>query len=106
MKALSMVCLGLLIAAAIITVSVALRSMAGSFAMLFFAVALFGIGGPLVSVGAPKLISAWFEGRERGLAIGEGTLGVLQFRNSQRCSGFRGCQGGYDIQRFWCQSPW
>ncbi len=80
---------GLLIAAAIITLSVALRSSASSFSMLFFAVALFGIGGPLVSVGAPKLISAWFEGRERGLAIGIystgptiGAIAVLSLTNA------------------------
>ena len=80
---------GLLIAAAIITLSVALRSSANSFSMLFFAVALFGIGGPLVSVGAPKLISAWFEGRERGLAIGIystgptiGAIAVLSLTNA------------------------
>lgn len=60
----------LLIATAIITIAVVLRSSAHGFALLFFAVALFGVGGPLVSVGVPKLISAWFEGKERGLAIG------------------------------------
>ena len=32
--------------------------------------AFFGLGGPLISIGAPKLISLWFKGRERGLAIG------------------------------------
>ena len=37
---------------------------------LFLAVALFGLGGPLVSSGAPKLIRQWFSERERGLAMG------------------------------------
>jgi cyanate permease len=60
----------LLIATALITASVALRAAAGGFGTLFLAVAVFGIGGPLVSVGAPKLISAWFEGKERGIAVG------------------------------------
>jgi cyanate permease len=61
---------GLLIATVIITLSVALRSAATGYLMLFLAVAMFGVGGPLVSVGAPKLIASWFDGRERGLAIG------------------------------------
>ncbi len=60
----------LLIATIVIAVSVTMRSAANGYLMLFFAVALFGIGGPLVSVGAPKLIASWFEGKERGLAIG------------------------------------
>ena len=50
--------------------TMALRSIANGYLLLFLAVALFGVGGPLVSVGAPKLIASWFEGKERGLAIG------------------------------------
>ena len=80
---------GLLIAAVIITLSVMLRSAAGGFLMLFLAVALFGVGGPLVSVGAPKLIASWFEGKERGLAIGIystgptiGAVSVLSLTNA------------------------
>lgn len=80
---------GLLIATVIITLSVTLRSQADGFLMLFLAVALFGVGGPLVSVGAPKLIASWFEGRERGVAIGIystgptiGTVGVLSLTNA------------------------
>lgn len=79
---------GLLIAAAVIVISVTLRSAATGFGMLFLAVALFGVGGPLVSVGAPKLIAAWFEGKERGLAIGVystgptiGAVSVLSLTN-------------------------
>ena len=37
---------------------------------LFLAVAVFGLGGPFISIGAPKLISAWFGPRERGTAMG------------------------------------
>ena len=37
---------------------------------MFVAVGLFGIGGPLVSIGAPKAIAQWFEGAERGFALG------------------------------------
>jgi cyanate permease len=79
----------LLIATIIITVSVALRSSATGFVVLFIAVALFGIGGPLVSIGAPKLIASWFEGKERGLAIGIystgptiGAVSVLSLTNA------------------------
>lgn len=80
---------GLVIATVIIAASLALRASSNGFATLFFAVALFGIGGPLVSVGAPKLISAWFEGKERGLAIGVystgptiGAIAALSLTNS------------------------
>ena len=31
---------------------------------------VFGIGGPVVSAGAPKVISLWFSGKDRRLAVG------------------------------------
>ena len=37
---------------------------------LFAAVAIFGLGGPLVSVGAPKLIANWFDDHDRRAAVG------------------------------------
>ncbi|MGE0484137.1 MAG: CynX/NimT family MFS transporter [Gammaproteobacteria bacterium] len=46
------------------------RSAADDYAGLLAAVMLFGIGGPIVSAGAPKVIASWFEGSERGLAMG------------------------------------
>jgi MFS transporter, CP family, cyanate transporter len=60
----------LLVALLVIAASAALRGMATGHASLFLAVAVFGFGGPMVSIGAPKLISLWFDGRERGLAMG------------------------------------
>jgi CP family cyanate transporter-like MFS transporter len=60
----------LLIAAVIMASSALLRANATGYVSMFIAIALFGVGGPLISVGAPKLISAWFSGRERGLAMG------------------------------------
>lgn len=60
----------LFLALVVIAVSGALRAAAVGHLSLFLAVAVFGLGGPMVSVGAPKLISLWFEGRERGLAMG------------------------------------
>jgi CP family cyanate transporter-like MFS transporter len=37
---------------------------------MFLAVALFGLGGPLVSIGGPKLIALWFDQRQRAMAMG------------------------------------
>ena len=50
--------------------SALLRSQAEDYTTLLIAVALFGLGGPLISIGAPKLISLWFEGPQKGLAMG------------------------------------
>lgn len=61
---------GLMFAFVMIAISVVLRSQAVDYTSLFLAVALFGLGGPLVSVGAPKTISLWFGGRDRGMAMG------------------------------------
>jgi CP family cyanate transporter-like MFS transporter len=60
----------LLIAALTIALSGALRAVASDHITLFLAVALFGLGGPLISIGAPKLVAVWFNSRERGLAMG------------------------------------
>lgn len=47
-----------------------LRSVAESPAHMLMAVALFGIGGPLISVEAPKTIASMFAGQERAMAMG------------------------------------
>ena len=60
----------LFLAAAIMTASGLLRAVSTSSTSLFLAVAIFGIGGPLISVGAPKAIAQWFRGSDRGLAMG------------------------------------
>jgi len=60
----------LLISAVLIGLSCLTRSFAHGPFTLLIAVASFGLGGPLISIGAPKLISIWFKGRERGLAMG------------------------------------
>ena len=54
----------------VILISLVARSLAVDFYTLFFAVALFGVGGPIVSVGAPKLVAIWFSEGERGAASG------------------------------------
>lgn len=60
----------LLIAAAIMSVSAITRGLAIDFWSLFFAIALFGVGGPLLSITTPKAITKWFTGPQRGLAMG------------------------------------
>ena len=54
----------------VIAASVALRGLASDYVTLLLAVMVFGLGGPLISSGAPKVVSLWFTGKERGLAMG------------------------------------
>ncbi len=62
---------GILLGASIVAVSGVARAAAGGLATFLVAIALFGIGGPLISAGAPKAVGLWFgEERERRLAIG------------------------------------
>ena len=56
--------------ALIIALSVGLRYFAGSFVPFLAMVALFGVGGPMISIGCPKTIALWFHGRDRGTAVG------------------------------------
>jgi cyanate permease len=60
----------LLIGALSIALSAAWRGAAGDATALLAAVMLFGVGGPIVSAGAPKVIATWFQGPSRGLAMG------------------------------------
>ena len=61
---------GLAIGALIIGLSGIFRGFAAEYMELLAAVALFGLGGPLISAGAPKVVSEHFEGAHRGLAMG------------------------------------
>jgi MFS transporter, CP family, cyanate transporter len=61
---------GLVLAALLIAASGLLRSVAPDYLSLFLAVAVLGLGGPLVSTGAPKMVQRWFRGAQRGLAMG------------------------------------
>lgn len=63
------------LALVVIIASLALRAAATSFGMLFAAVALLGVGGPVVSIGVPKIVAEWFPPRERGRAAGFYTTG-------------------------------
>ncbi|MEQ8663009.1 MAG: MFS transporter [Gammaproteobacteria bacterium] len=60
----------LVLGAACIALSAWGRSRADEPVMLLLAVMVFGIGGPIVSAGAPKVIASWFSGSARGLAMG------------------------------------
>lgn len=50
--------------------SSSLRYLVTGFGGMLGAVALSGVGGPMISVGCPKAISIWFSGKSRGTAVG------------------------------------
>lgn len=62
----------LMIGGLTITASLLLRSVAGGALSLFAAVAVFGLGGPLVSIATPKLVASLFDEDERRLPTGLG----------------------------------
>lgn len=61
---------GILLGTLAIALSALMRGFASNDVMMLLAVAVFGIGGPIISTGAPKVVSQWFKGPERGLAMG------------------------------------
>ena len=61
--------------AAIVGLSAVLRYFANDFSFMLMAVALFGVGGSMISIGGPKTISELFQGKSRGTAIGIYTTG-------------------------------
>ena len=61
----------------LILLSLILRGLAVDFYTLLLAVALFGVGGPIISIGSPKVVALWFQGRERGMAAGAYTTGPI-----------------------------
>jgi len=60
----------LFIGAILISFSAMLRYFPTQWTGLLIAVAVFGLGGPLISIGSPKTISLWFDENERGIAVG------------------------------------
>jgi MFS transporter, CP family, cyanate transporter len=58
-----------------IGLSASIRYFAAGFFTMLIAIVLFGIGGPMISIGGPKTISEWFSGRSRGIAVGIYTTG-------------------------------
>ena len=67
----------LLLASIIVSLSAVLRAFAVNFETLALFVAVFGVGGSLVSIGLPKLVSVWFLGGERGMATGVNSTGSM-----------------------------
>lgn len=65
----------LFVGTVIIGLSAALRYFPTGFGGLLPIVALFGVGGPLISIGCPKAISVWFRGKGRATAVGIYTTG-------------------------------
>lgn len=55
---------------AVIALSCLMRAFSHSQEAMFVSVGLFGIGGPLISVGAPKLAALLFAGSRRAVAMG------------------------------------
>lgn len=54
----------------IVALSAILRYYPTGFFSMLFAVAVFGTGGPMISIGGPKAIAVWFEDDSRSTAIG------------------------------------
>jgi MFS transporter, CP family, cyanate transporter len=61
---------GVLVGGLVIAASALLRATAQGPVTLWLAVGLFGVGGPLVSIGAAKLVAGWFAAGERSKAVG------------------------------------
>ncbi len=68
---------GLAIGSVLIAVSGFLRSIAIDWFSLIGAVGLLGIGGPLISIGVPALVSKRFVGADRGFATGVAVSGPV-----------------------------
>jgi len=62
--------ISIFIAALIITLSLISRGLSSNFYQMWLAVALFGIGGPLISVGVPKASSLWNSEKNRSISMG------------------------------------
>ncbi len=60
----------LAIGGVLIGLSAAARLVAVDSTTLVLAVMLFGLGGPIISAGAPKVVVSAFQGQDRGLAMG------------------------------------
>jgi cyanate permease len=59
----------------LVALSAFARSAADDYPSLLLSVMIFGLGGPLISAGAPKVVTEHFTGSARGLAMGIYTTG-------------------------------
>jgi cyanate permease len=57
-------------AGVIMALSQLLRAFSIDYPTLFLAIAIFGLGGPLISIGAPAMVADWFSSKERPMALG------------------------------------
>lgn len=87
----------LFLASLLIAASGFLRSLAPGYWSLYAAVALVGLGGPLISTSAPKVVMRWFRGQDRGFAMGLyitgpalGGIAALSLTNSALMPAFDG----------------
>jgi cyanate permease len=63
--------LSLTVGSLLIAASAVMQACAQGVVLLWLAIGIIGIGGPLVSLSAPKLVAVWFPTpRDRGLAVG------------------------------------
>ena len=62
--------ISIFISAIIITLSLLFRGFSESFFYMWLAVALFGVGGPLISVSAPKTALIWSNQKNRVISMG------------------------------------
>ena len=60
----------LFVGAALIAASAFLRASSHSYVAMLLSVGLFGLGGPVVSIGLPKLVANWFAPGQRTLPTG------------------------------------
>jgi len=60
----------LVVSALIVAIAISLRGFADTYLDLLFTMILFGLAAPLISTGAPKVVSIWFSGKDRGLGTG------------------------------------
>ncbi len=78
----------LIAAGAIVALSGIARAYSETYAALLLSVALFGVGGPIISAGIPQTVSSWFSEKQRGLAMGvyitgPAVAGVLAYSSTQ-----------------------
>ncbi len=65
----------LLLGIIVIGLSLLLRYFINSYLILLACIAMFGLGGPMISIGSPKTISEWFNDKDRSWAVSIYTTG-------------------------------
>ena len=60
----------LIIGLSFLAISACGRALSDNYLMFLFSVMAFGLGGPIISSGAPKIVTSLFQGSQRGLAMG------------------------------------